>query len=322
MKRLFSITRKNRRRDADFVFAVKAGASGAGGKPSRTRWWVKPVLGLVALTTLVVGGTWGLRMAQDHWLHRIRGLALQHVAVTREGLLSEDEVRRLAGVEPGRNALTVDLYQVRQSLLRHPRIEEARVEIEFPDVLRVAVRERVPVARLVLPPLGSAQAYYLIDEQGAVFLPFRRGDAPVEVLEAESTLPNLVGLSLTGLVSGSRIRDERALSALQLLAEFERSPMLALADLVEIDISETDVLKLLTRGGSRVVMATNRDHARQLEEWFSVCEFGRRQGLAISELDLSVTNHPPLRWAEPGTVLPEPQPRTRTPKRKNTRRHV
>jgi len=322
MKRLFSITRKNRRRDADFVFTVKAGASGSGGKTSRTRWWVKPVLGLIVLMTLVGGGHWGLRLAQDHWLHRIRGLAIQHVAVTREGLLSEDEVRRLAGVEPGRNALTVDLYQVRQSLLRHPRIEEARVEIEFPDVLRISVRERIPVARLVLPPLGSAQAYYLIDEHGAVFLPFRRGDAPLEVLEAEAALPNLVGLSLTGLVSGSRIRDERALSALQLLSEFERSPMLALADLVEIDISETDVLKLLTRGGSRVVMATQRDHARQLEEWFSVCEFGRRQGLAISELDLSVTNHPPLRWAEPGTVSPEPQPRTRTPKRKNTRRHV
>lgn len=320
--RLFSITRKNRRRDADFVFAVKSGAGGSGGKVARVRWWVKPLLGLVAMLILVGAGRWGMQLAQDHWLHRIRGLAIQRVAVFREGLLSEDEVRRLAGVDPGRNALTVDLYQVRQSLLRHPRIEEARVEIEFPDVLRVSVRERIPVARLVLPPLGSAQAYYLIDEQGAVFLPFRRGDAPPEVLEAESALPNLVGLSLAGLVSGSRIRDERALSALRLLSEFERSPMLALADLVEIDISETDVLKLLTRGGSRVVMATQRDHVRQLEEWFSVCEFGRRQGLAISELDLSVTNHPPLRWAEPGTVSPEPQPRVRTPKRKNTRRHV
>ncbi|MFM7804065.1 MAG: cell division protein FtsQ/DivIB, partial [Verrucomicrobiota bacterium] len=159
--RLFSITRKNRRRDDDFVFAVRSGAHGSGGKATRVRWWVKPMVGLVALVAFGIGGRLGMQVVQDHWLHRIGGLAIRHIAVSREGLLGEDEVRRLTGVDPGRNALTVDLYQVRQSLLRHPRIEEARVEIEFPDVLRVSVRERVPVARLVLPPLGSAQAYYL-----------------------------------------------------------------------------------------------------------------------------------------------------------------
>lgn len=321
MIRFFGNSRKNRRRESDFVFAVKSSGSGSS-RPARSTWWLKPVRWLVILAVLLVGGAWATRVAQDRWLHRVESLALKQIIINREGLLTEDELRRLAGVEVGRNALTVDLYQVRQRLLRHPRIEEARVEIEFPDILRIAVRERVPVARIVLPPLGSAQAYYLVDDLGAVFLPFRRGDVPPDVLEAEAVLPNLVGVGLTGIVSGSQFKDERVLSALRWLSAFERSPMITMANLVEVDVSETGVLRLLTRGGSRITVGAQRDYDRQLAEWFSVNQFGQRQGLAIAQLDLSVTNHPPLRWAEPGTVTPEPVPPVRPTKRKPARRHV
>jgi len=277
---------------------------------------------VLILTALIVGGTWGMRLAQDRWLHRVERLGLKQILISREGLLRDDELRRLAGLEVGRNVLTVDLYQVRQRLLRHPRIEEARVEIEFPDVMRISVRERVPVARIVLPPLGSAQAYYLVDDLGAVFLPFRRGDVPPDVLDAEAALPNLVGVGLVGVVSGSQFKDERVLAALRWLAAFDRSPLITVANVLEVDVSDSGVLKLQTRGGSRITVGANRDFDHQLTEWFSVNQFGQRQGLAIAHLDLSVTNHPPLRWAEPGTVTPEPVAPPRPLKRKPVRRHV
>ncbi|HRI16193.1 MAG TPA: FtsQ-type POTRA domain-containing protein [Verrucomicrobiota bacterium] len=321
MFRLPGMPRRNRRRDSDLALWVRLPAETpkGGRRAFRIRgWWI----GLALLALVGVGSTWGVRVLQDRWLYRMERLALTHLVVRREGLLPEDELRRLSGIELGRNVLTVDLYQVRQRLLRHPRVEEAWVEIEFPDTLRITVRERVPVARIVLPQLGSAQAYYLVDDLGAVFLPFRRGEAPPDVLEAEAALPNLVGIGLTGIVSGSRFSDARVLAALKLLTTFERSPLITMADVVEVDVSDSSSLTLLTRGGSKITVANERDFDRQLTEWYSVHQFGLRQGLAISSLDLSVTNHPPLRWADPGTVVPEPVSRPRSTLRKPVRRHV
>lgn len=318
MFRFPGMRRRNRRRDGGFAFSVKSSAAGR----RRKYGWQRPVRWVLLCAVLLVGGTYGLRVLEDRWLHHVEALALRHILISREGLLTEDELRRLAGVELGRNVLTVDLYQVRQRLLRHPRIEDARVEIEFPDVLRIAVRERVPVARIVLPPLGSAQAYYLIDDLGAVFLPFRRGDVPPDVLAAEAALPNLVGIELAGVVSGTQFRDERVLAALRCLAAFDRSRLVTVADVVEVDVSDPGALKLRTRGGSRVSVSAHRNFDRQFTEWFSVNQFGQRQGLIIAQLDLSVTNHPPLRWAEPGTATPEPVPPLKPAKRKPLRRHV
>jgi len=321
MFRIPRINRNNRRRDADFVFSVKASTESSA-RSGRSRWWAAPLQWLllvgVVLSTVIFGG----RFLQDRWLHRIDRLALKQVLINSGGLLTEEDLRRLAGVDVGRNVLTVDLYQVRQRLLRHPRIEEARVEIEFPDILRISVRERVPVARIILPPLGSAQAYYLVDDLGAVFLPFRRGDAPPDVLESEASLPNLTGVTLSGVVSGSQFKDERVLSALRCLAAFDRSPMIGVASVMEVDVAESGILRVVTRGGSKITLSSNRDFDRQLTEWFSVNQLGQRQGLAIAHLDLSVTNHPPLRWAEPGTVNPEPISPQKPQKRKPTRRHV
>ena len=322
MFRLPRMHRRNRRRSEEFVFSVRSSGGSGTERIRRAPLWARPLRWTIVAAVLLIGGTWGARVAQDRWLHRVERLALKQILIQREGLLAEEELRRLAGVEVGRNVLTVDLFQVRQRLLRHPRIEDARVEIEFPDLLRLSVRERTPVARILLPPLGSAQAYYLVDELGAVFLPFRRGDAPQEVLEAEAALPNLVGVNLASVGSGKQFEDERVLAALRWLAAFERSPMISLARVVEVDISEAGILRVLTGGGSRITMAAQRDYGRQLSEWFSVNQFGRQQGLAIAQLDLSVTNHPPLRWAEPGAVNPEPVPAPRPTKRKPSRRHV
>ncbi len=318
MFRFPRLRRRNRRRDGGFSFSVKSSAAARG----RSRWWRRPFRWTLLAAVLFLGGTYGLRLLEDRWLHHVEALALKQILISREGLLTEDELRRLAGVDLGRNVLTVDLYQVRQRLLRHPRIEDARVEIEFPDVLRMAVRERVPVARIVLPPLGSAQAFYLIDDLGAVFLPFRRGDVPPDVLAGEAALPNLVGIELAGVVSGTQFKDERVLAALRCLAAFDRSPLVTVADVVEVDVSDPGALKLRTRGGSRVAVSAHRDFDRQFTEWFSVNQFGQKQGRIIAQLDLSVTNHPPLRWAEPGTISPESVPLLKPIKRKPIRRNV
>lgn len=267
-----------------------------------------------------------MKMAREHWLHRIDRLALKHIVVVRDGILSEVEIQDLAGVQVGQNALTVDPYRVRERLRRHPRVEDAQIRLDFPDTLKISVRERVPVARLMLPRIGSAEAYLLVDDLGFVFLPFRRGAVPAEVIESEAALPTLLGINAVGATTGRPMSDSQVTAALKLMASFDQSPLSTLADVINVDVGDSPVLTVLTRAGSRVTLASARDFDDQLMKWYSVHQYGMASGQVIDTLDLSITNHPPLRWVDPGlratTTNSAPPPRDSRPKRKPIRRHV
>ena len=313
--------RRNRRDDLDFLLAANTGSRRASG-----RWWTGPLLFLILAGVLYLGGGWVVRLARERWLHRIDRLALRHIEVVRDGLLSEDEIRLLAGVEIGRNALTVDPYRVRERLRRHPRIEDAQIRIDFPDTLRISVRERVPVARLMLPRLGSAETFLLVDDLGSVFLPFNRGAVPADVIESEASLPTLLGVNAVGAVVGRPLSDPQVLAALRLLSTFDESPLVSLADIINVDVGTSPLLTLLTRGGSQITLAADREFGDQLWRWYSVHRHGLENGLMISSLDLSITNNPPLRWVEVSpatnsTPVLNPTRDTR-PKRKPHRRHT
>ncbi|MCW5556544.1 MAG: FtsQ-type POTRA domain-containing protein [Verrucomicrobiae bacterium] len=317
--------RRDRASDLDVLLEARA-RTRTRARASAPRWWVRPALWLVVLGALYLGGGVGLRLARERWLYRIERLALKRIEVARDGLLSEAEIRNIAGIEIGRNALTVDPFEVRERLRRHPRVEDAQIRLDFPDALHITVRERVPVARLMLPRLGAAETYLLVDDLGFVFLPFPRGAAPVDVIESEATLPTLLGLNAAGAVAGRALTDAQSLDALRFLAAFDDSPLVVDADVINVDVGASPVLTVLTRGGAHVTLAADREFGEQLEKWHSVHQYsGGSNGLLIASLDLSITNNPPLRWvdaSQPQPATPEPTPRPSRPKRKPPRRHV
>lgn len=313
--------RKGRGGESGFTMAARTGA-GAGSR----LWWLRPLFYIGVAVGLYLGGGWGMKMAREHWLHRIDRLALKHIIITRDGILSEVEIRDLAGVQVGQNALTVAPYQVRERLRRHSRIEDAQILLDFPDTLKISVRERVPVARLMLPRIGSAEAYLLVDDLGFVFLPFRRGAVPAEIIESEAALPTLLGINAIGTATGRPMGDPQVIAALKMMAFFDQSPLATLADVVNVDVGDSPVLTVLTRAGSRVTLASGRRFDDQLMKWYSVHQYGMASGQMIDTLDLSITNHPPLRWVDPGQAHPStnsaPPARELRPKRKPIRRHV
>jgi len=312
--------RRDRASDLDVLLEARTR-----GRASAPRWWVRPALWLVVLGALYFGGGMALRLARERWLYRIERLALKRIEVVRDGLLSEAEIRGLSGIQIGRNALTVDPFEVRERLRRHPRIEDAQIRLDFPDTLHITVRERVPVARLMLPRLGTAETYLLVDDLGFVFLPFQRGAVPSDVIESEAALPTLVGVNAAGVVAGRALTDFQALAALRFLAAFDDSLLVADADVIHVDVSVPPVLSVLTRGGAQVTLAADRELGDQLVKWSSVHQFGLSNGLLIASLDLSISNHPPLRWvdsSQPQPATPDSPPRPARPKRKPHRRHV
>jgi cell division septal protein FtsQ len=312
---VFQISPRNRRRGGGFRLSAETGASAATRR--RYPWWFRPLFTIALLAGLWFGGVAAVRLAREHWLYHIEALALRQVIVTRDGVLTEDEIRRLAGAQPRRNVLTIDLHELRQRLLRHPRIESATVRLEFPDTLQLAVRERVPVARVLLPAVGDVQGFYLLDETAHVLLPFEAGLAPKEVVADEAALPLVIGMP----AAGPAAKNPQLLAALHLLAGFDSSAMAGITAPVSVDISAPGVLTVLSAQGARVTLARD-DLEHQLREWRAVHERVLTLGRAIGTLDLSVRGNSPLKLLEAGAApAPVFSPQPVRPLRRSNR-HV
>lgn len=288
----------------------------------RRPWWFRPAMWIVAVTTIWAGGTFLVAQAREHWLYHLEQLALKRIPVVRDGVLTDEEIRRIAGVALGRNVLTIDLFQVRQRLLHHPRLAEARVQLEFPDQLTLEIRERIPIARVVLPAVGGVEAFYLLDEEGHVILPFQPGRAPADVIESEASLPLLTRVPVEAFNVGSAVDDERVRAALRLLTWFENSELAGQIEVISLDVGQPGSLQALTSQGSAITFGLD-DFDRQLRDWRSVQERANVLNKIVGTLDLSVRQNAPLKWqgsnAPPAKVSP---PKNSKLKRKPVHRHV
>ena len=269
-----------------------------------------------------------LDVARHQWLYRVPALALKSIEVRRDGALSVEEILATARIRPGMNTLALDLPAIQERLHRHPRVERAELRRALPDSLRIGIRERYPVARVrpaSAPGTPALDSFYLLDDSGFTLLPFRPGQAPAEVIDAEATLPVVVGAVTTNFIPGRAIGDDPTRAALRLLASFENSSMAAISDILTLDVSQPGDLIATTSTGSRITFGRrdfDPDFTLQLRRWQAVHLESLRRNRIISTFDVGVINNAPLRWFEEGQA-PPPAPAAPKPKRvKPQRRHA
>jgi hypothetical protein len=159
-----------------------------------------------------------------------------------------------------------------------------------------------------------------LDGAGYVIEPLDPRQRAMPLTQVEVQLPLLGGVNPMDLKTGHRVESPQVRVALNLIAEFEHSPMAGLVDLRRIDVSSPGVLTVTTGQGSEVTFGV-QDLSQQLRRWRDVYDFGQRMRKAIASLDLAVSNNIPARWLE-ASAVPPPSPKalnTPTPrtKRKN-----
>ena len=140
--------------------------------------WTVVVAGLICIGS-GIGGIILLHYAKQHPY-----FAASELVVLTDGTLSQDEVRRWAGVSLGVNIIDLDVRAIEQRLVEHPWIQAAAVAREFPQRIHISVQERHPIALIRRP----AAAY--LDGGGRSFV------APVSVVH---DLPYISGLERISL---------------------------------------------------------------------------------------------------------------------------
>src|SRR5690242_1341459 len=223
----FSRKQKNRRMGRGHVLDVKLRSDQV--RATRTRVAALAfgvVFGTVfGLYVLWRVGEWTLnRLVYENATFAIRQIELQ-----TDGVLSVDQLRRWAGVKPGENLLALDLAKVKRNLELVPLIGSVSVERILPQTLRIRVAEREPVAQVNVPRRSSGGGLQVgvfhLDADGYVMVPLDPQQRATPLNQVDDQLPVLIGLNPSELQPGRQVESVQAQAALELIAEFDHSPM-------------------------------------------------------------------------------------------------
>ena len=98
--------------------------------------------------------------------------AVREVVVRGRGRLGSDEIRRVAGIEPGVSIWNVDCEQAEDRLRHQPWVRSACVRRELPHRVVIQVREERPTAILAT----TEPALYYVGAHGRIVAPVGSGE--------------------------------------------------------------------------------------------------------------------------------------------------
>ena len=275
-------------------------------RQQRLRWAARTagfVLGAVALFLGVWhGGDWLLKSGfyqNDHF-------SVRSVDIRTDGVIQTSQIQTWARVQKGDNLFGLDLQRVKRDLEMVPLIETAAVDRVLPETLRLRITERRPLAQVIgYKQQGDGalrRVRYWIDGKGVVIPPI---DPKLTTRDAPPKwMPLIVGLSQAELMPGREIESPQLSAALELIRQFDLSPMAGLAHLRQIDVSRRETLEVLTWQGGRMTLALHGLN-RQLSRWRQIHDLGRQHQRAIATADLSIKNNLPVKWALASRARPE-----------------
>jgi cell division protein FtsQ len=247
--------------------------------------WIRLAFWLISGIVLMVGAlmTWHLIVEVLIKDDRFRVAEAEEPAGQSPNLVVEgvhyasaSQVRHVFSQDFGRNLYLVPLQARREQLLEIDWVQDATVSKIWPDTLRVAVREREPVAFVRLPPqhAGEGSRLALIDLYGHILRPR---------VAAKFTLPVIVGVLETETIESRRARVTRALEMLQ-----EMGP---LADAIsEVDVSDPNNLVVAEHVGNDVVnlIVGDENYAERLRNFLANYSEIKEKRPDATTLDLRV----------------------------------
>jgi cell division protein FtsQ len=256
---------------------------------TKTRWGRVLFAGLVlaALAAVVVGAL-AVRSFFEHD-PRFRIDSAASVQTVGNSVLTRDQLLSIFGADIGRNIFYIPMARRRTELERIPWVEHATVMRLLPDQLRVAVRERVPVAFVRV-----GDQIKLVDAAGVIL-----DLSPAMMAERKFSFPVVSGINPTDPLS---MRAARMQLYEKFIHALDSSGEHLSANLSEVDLSDpedvratvpSDSSDLLLHFGDTNFLARYRIYLSHLSGW-------RQQYPNLAGVDLRYENEVVLKMADQG----------------------
>jgi cell division septal protein FtsQ len=210
---------------------------------------LKLVAGGVVAISLMCGILYGCYKA----LTTVNLFSLKKIDVSSAKHLTRDEILGLAGIEPGKDLLRMNLKRMGEHVLQNPWVETVRINRYFPDTVSIVVTEREPVAIV-----NMGYIYYL-DKKGKVFKVLNQGD--------KLDYPVVTGFSEEELGSDPKGTKEALESTCLLLKILHEKGAFILADVSEIHYDKGYGFTLFTASGALPVKVGSGDFSAKIQRF-------------------------------------------------------
>ena len=179
--------------------------------------------------------------------------SLKTIEVSNAKHLTRDEIIGLAGIEPGKDLLSMNLKVIGEHILQNPWVETVRINRYFPDRVSIVITEREPVA------IVNMGFIYYLDKKGSVFKVLNQGD--------RLDFPVITGFSEEELGNNPKGTKEALEAACLLLKILHEKGAFILADVSEIHYDEGYGFTLFTASGALPVKVGSGDFPAKLERF-------------------------------------------------------
>jgi len=262
----------------------------------------------LSLFLLILAGWKGVEFVMREAVYKNPRLAIDRIDIETDGVLSPEKIREWARVKKGDNLLGLDIATLKRDLELHPLVETATAEKILPRQLRITVTERKPLAVVYLYQSGAIKVNngldrVYLDGAGMVIPPLQADERNPAADPNPSALPTLTGFNSRELRPSAFVDSTQIRAALELIGQYERSPVASMIEFRSIDLSSPHTLLARVDPETEITFAPD-NFARQLARLQTTLEFARRQNRMLASLDLAVGNYVPARWIEPGTNAP------------------
>lgn len=223
--------KRGNRRKRKIVMNVKVSKRRPGDRPGMRKRTVLAV-SLASAAAVAAAGGYLVPRISDILLSSAR-FKVGKVEVQNHYSFSAKEILRLSDIGIGEDLLGLDIDYHRRLLERHPDIESAVLERCVPNMIRVTVRERAPIARIF-----QVDAY-IIDGNGVVLSARKRAQS--------AALPVIKGAETGKLYIGRVLDSEGVKVALDILKYYMTSELPRYLSVTAIDISNRENIIIVSK---------------------------------------------------------------------------
>ena len=219
---------------------------------------------------IAIGGSvaWGAR----RYVKTSPRFAVNEIITTGAKRRSPDELATIAGIGKGQNVFTIDLDKARARLSADPWVSEATLARQLPGTIFLRVVER-EAGGIVATNDGTAKAAggetYIVTREGALIKRLEPGDP--------TDLTIVTGVVLQQLIDDREGATRTVRRALDLAADYERSPLAQRSPLEEVHVETNGELSLVIGKSAISLHMGAPPYRRKLEQAVRVvAELDRR----------------------------------------------